>query len=153
MSSLQIIYASTSGHTEFVVDTLMAFLKTTSKNLVIQKKRAELTKPEDLVGDDVLILASSTWNTGGPEGQLNPHMFALLTARAATVDLKGRKVAVIGLGDDRYHFTCEAANHLEEFVTSHGGVLLQPILRIINEPYDQQQKIEGWGDLFLKAIS
>jgi flavodoxin I len=151
--ALQIIYASTSGHTEFVVDTLIAYLKKQRKDLTIDKKRAELATPEDLLLGDSLVLASSTWNTGGPEGQLNPHMFALLMDRAAGVDLKGKKVAVIGLGDDRYHFLCQAAMHLEEFVTTHGGMLIKPTLRIINEPYNQEKKIESWGLSLLPSFS
>jgi flavodoxin I len=143
VTSLHIIYASTSGHTEFVVDTLMTSLK----DVTIERQRAELTQADDLLRGDILVLASSTWNTGGPEGQLNPHMFALLTVRAAAIDLKGKKVAVIGLGDDRYHFTCAAADLLEEYVTSHGGELIQPTLRIINEPYDQTKKVEEWGGI------
>lgn len=141
MSSLHFIYASTTGHSEYVVDTIIAALKGFS----IEKQRAELAQPEDLLRGDILVLASGTWNTGGPEGQLNPHMFALLMDRAAGIDLAGKKVAVIGLGDDRYHFTCKAADYLEEFVHTHGGILIEPILRIINEPYGQEKKVIGWG--------
>ncbi len=147
MTSLHIIYASTSGHTEYVVDRLLA----TVKGVQAEKQRAELTKPEDLLRGDVLVLASSTWNTGGPEGQLNPHMFALLMDRAAQIDLAGKKVAVIGLGDARYHFTCAAAEHLETFVTSHGGTLIAPTLRIINEPYGQEKTVEKWAATLQKA--
>lgn len=148
MSTLHIIYASTSGHTEYVVDTLISSLR----GLAVEKQRAELAQPEDLLQGDVLVLATSTWNTGGPEGQLNPHMFALLMNRAADIDLQGKRVAVIGLGDDRYHFLCAAADHLEEFVKTHNGILIEPTLRIINEPYNQQKKIEQWSAAFLKAI-
>ncbi len=147
MSAFHIIYASTSGHTEYVIDTVVGFLKGKQKDLNIQVQRAELAKPEDLMGDGPLILATSTWNTGGPEGQLNPHMFALLNARAADIDLQGRNVAVIGLGDHRYHFTCAAADLLEEFVVSHGGTLIEPTLRIINEPYGQEKKVEEWAGI------
>jgi flavodoxin I len=155
VTSLHIIYASTSGHTEFVVDTLIASLSLQKApgDMEIEKQRAELTQADDLLRGDILVLASSTWNTGGPEGQLNPHMFALLTMRATAIDLKGKKVAVIGLGDDRYHFTCAAADLLEEYVTSHGGELIQPTLRIINEPYNQTDKVEAWASSLLKPKS
>ncbi|UPA22444.1 flavodoxin family protein [Candidatus Peribacteria bacterium] len=147
MSSLHIIYASTSGHTEYVVDRLIASLT----GVTAEKQRAELAQPGDLLRGDVLVLATSTWNTGGPEGQLNPHMFALLMDRAAQIDLAGKRVAVIGLGDDRYHFTCAAADHMEEFVTSHGGTLVKPTLRIINEPYGQEKTVEKWAATLQKA--
>jgi flavodoxin len=149
MSSIHIICASTSGHTEFVVDTLIASLKMTT----VEKQRAEQATPEDLLRGDVLVLAASTWNTGGPEGQLNPHMHALLMARAAGVDLKGKKVAVIGLGDDRYHFLCRAADLMMEYVRSHNGVLIVPELRMINEPYGQEKTVEKWSQQFVKALT
>lgn len=147
MQSIHIIFASTSGHTEHVVDTLISALP----GLQISKQRAELAKPEDFLKGDVLILASSTWNTGGPEGQLNPHMMVLV-ARAKDVNLKGKRSAVIGLGDDRYRYTCRAADHLVNFVASHGGKVIEPVLRIINEPWDQDDKVIAWGSQLLKSL-
>ncbi len=150
--SLHIIVASTSGHTDYVVDTLVDALKKVQGDaLTIEKQRAELSGPDDLSKGDVLILASSTWNTGGPEGQLNPHMYDLLMSRAAKVELKGKQVAVIGLGDSRYYFTARAKDLLEEFVTKHGGVLLEPSLAIVNEPYGQEKKVINWAKQFLAA--
>lgn len=145
------MYASTSGHTEYVVDTLMAFLKKQSRGLDMEKQRAELAKADDLLRGDVLLLASGSWNTLGVEGMLNPHMHYLLKDRAAAVDLKGKKVALIGLGDDRYHFRVGAMDHLQEFVTTHNGILIEPVLRIINEPYGQEKKIADWSAVFLKS--
>ncbi len=150
MSSIHFIYASTGGHTEFVVDKVLDSART-DKTVTVEKQRAELTKPEDLLRGDILVLASSTWNTGGPEGQLNPHMHALLTARAAAVDLKQKKVAVIGLGDDRYHFTCRAADLLIEYVQTHNGIFIGPELRIINEPYDQESAVKKWASTLLNS--
>jgi flavodoxin len=150
--SLSIIYASTSGHTEFVVDTLIAFLQ--EKGIKkIDKTKAERATVESLTQGDVLLLASSTWNTGNTEGQLNPHMHALLRERAKDIDLKGKKVALIGLGDQRYFYTCKAAKHLEEFTFTHKGTLVVPTLKILNEPYGQEEDIKKWGELLVKALN
>jgi flavodoxin len=146
MHSLHIIYASTSGHTEYVIDHLIGALS----GVEVEKQRVELARPEDLLKGDMLILACGTWNTGSIEGQLNPHMYDFLLGRAAGVDLKGKEVAVIGLGDERYHFTCKAADHLEEFVKSHYGQLHNPTLRIINEPYGQEDKVKTWANKLLQ---
>lgn len=151
-SSLHILYASTSGHTEFVVETLRNFLKARMPKLDIDVVRIEKAGAEDLAKGDVLLLASSTWNTGGPEGQLNPHMHAFVTGRAKDAKFGGKSVAVIGLGDDRYHYTCRAAEHLETYVKTHGGKLIEPTLRIINEPYGQEDAIQEWGVMLLKKI-
>ena len=150
--TLFIIYASTSGHTEYVIDTLVDFLKGKgTKN--VTKQIAEKTQADDLLKGDVLLLASSTWNTGNVEGQLNPHMFALLLDRAKAVDLKGKMVVVIGLGDERYFYTANSVNHLKEFVASHGGTLILDPLEILNEPYGQEKKIQEWGAKLLKILS
>jgi len=147
--SLHIIFASTSGHTEFVVDTVMAYIKEKRPDIVISSQRAEKTAKEDFIKADMLLLASSTWNTGNVEGQLNPHMYTLLMDIAKDLDLAQKPVAVIGLGDDRYYYTANAAHHLEEFVKTHNGKLIEPILKVINEPYDQLEAIHAWADQLL----
>ena len=149
MASVQIIYASTSGHTEYVIDAFMnAF-----KGHECTKIRAEIASKEDVLKGDVLILASGSWNTGSIEGQLNPHMHQLLKKTAADIDLKGHNIALIGLGDDRYHYTCGAADHLEEFVRDHGGEQIGETLRMINEPYGQEKKITEWAQSLQSQIT
>ena len=151
--SLQIIYASTSGHTEHVVTELVRFLKDQSPKLTVTMTRVEKAKPEDLTSSDFLVLAFGTWNTGGPEGQLNPHMHAFVNGPAQSADLKGKSVAVIALGDDRYRYTARAGEHLQTFVTTHGGKILGEQLTIVNEPYGQEERIYRWGQKFLSLLS
>ncbi len=150
--ALTIVYASTSGHTEFVVDVLMNALNE-EQQLRIVKQRAETTQPEDMLKADVLLLASSTWNTGNVEGQLNPYMHELLMDRAATLDLAGKPVAAIGLGDERYYFTAKAADRLTDYVRMHQGRLLLPTLKIVNEPYGQEEKVLAWAKELASSIS
>lgn len=149
MPSLHAIVASTSGHTDYVVDEVVASLEPT---VTVTRQRAEQAKPEDLAKGDVLLLACGSWNTGGSEGQLNPHMHMLLRERAKAVDLKGKKVAVIGLGDERYRYTARAKDLLEEFVSSHGGVVLSS-LRVVNEPYGQEKEVRAWAKKLLAALT
>ncbi len=131
---------------------LVAFLKEKAPQISVRLLIAEQAAPEDLLHGDVLLLASGTWNTGSIEGQLNPHMHELLKKRAASVDLKGKKVAVVALGDERYYYTCRACDHLEQFVKERGGVLLCDSLRIINEPYGQEEKVKKWGEKLIASI-
>ena len=152
VTSLHIIYASTSGHTEYVVDTLMAYLKEKAANLEITKQAAEQASPGDLLRGNLLILASGTWNTGGVEGQMNPHMHEFLLKRAATADLKGRRVSIIALGDERYYYTSRAGEHLRSFVQSHGGVIAGDPLVVVNEPYGQEIRIHKWGSQLVSLL-
>ncbi|OGJ56378.1 hypothetical protein A3D88_03240 [Candidatus Peribacteria bacterium RIFCSPHIGHO2_02_FULL_52_16] len=151
MQSLHILYASTSGHTEHVIDTLIAFLM--AKGVNITKQRAEESAPEDLLKGDVLLLASGTWNTGGIEGQLNPHMHEFLKIRAKDIDLKEKSVAVIALGDARYRYTAKAGEHLKEFIAKHHGKILGEPLKIVNEPYGQEEKVHDWAKQLLTLLS
>lgn len=152
MHSLRIVYASTSGHTEYVVDTLSAFLKDKDATLTIRRQRAEEAKPEDLIQDDVLVLASGTWNTGSVEGQLNPHMHELLKTNAKGIDLKGKPCAIIALGDERYYYTARANEHLAQFFKQHDGKRIVPALTVVNEPYGQEERVRRWGAELLKKI-
>ena len=120
---LHILFASTSGHTEYVMDALIDCLGI-APGWEIEKTMAEKTRPQDLLRGDVLLLASATWNTGSIEGQLNPHMWVLLQDKAKNLDLAGKPCACIGLGDDRYFYTARSADDLEHYVKAHHGRLI-----------------------------
>src|SRR3989338_9849906 len=104
MPILHITTASTSGHTDYVIDTLLPILRERAPALTILRQRAEQATGDDLLKGDIVLLGSGTWNTGGIEGQLNMHMHALLMERAAEIDLAGKPVSTISLGDERYYF-------------------------------------------------
>src|SRR6201997_4195676 len=149
--SLHIVFASTSGHTEYVVDALIDSLKSIAPGWEIEETLAEKTQPQDLLSGDVLLLASATWNTGGTEGQLNPHMWILLHDKAKTLDLAGKPCACIGLGDHRYFYTARAADQLQHYVTVHHGRLIAPTLKMVDEPYGQDEAVRAWGKQLVDA--
>ncbi len=149
--SLHIVVASTSGHTKYVVDVLIDSLRSDAPGLEIKETIAEKAQPQDLLSGDVLLLASSTWNTGSIEGQLNPHMWALLHDKAKSLDLAGKSCACIGLGDHRYFYTARAADHLQRYVKAHNGRLIVPTLKIIDEPYGQEGAVRVWGKQLVDA--
>jgi flavodoxin I len=148
---LHIVFASTSGHTEYVVEALIESLRSIAPGWEIEEMMAEKTQPQDLLRGDVLLLASATWNTGGIEGQLNPHMSVLLHDKAKALDLAGKPCACIGLGDHRYFFTARAADHLQDYVNAHHGRLIVPTLKIIDEPYGQEEAVRAWGKQLVDA--
>ena len=148
---LHVVFASTSGHTEYVVEALIETLKSTTPDWEIEEMMAEKAQPQDLLSGDVLLLASATWNTGGIEGQLNPHMSALLHDKAKTLDLAGKPCACIGLGDHRYFYMARAADHLQNYVEGHNGRLVVPTLKIIDEPYGQEEAVRVWGKQLVDA--
>lgn len=152
MPSIHIIYASTSGHTEYVVDTLIDYLKEKAPQIEVERQRVELTKPEDLLRGDLVILGSGTWNFGGIEGQLNEYMHRFLFERAKDIDLTGRKIAFISLGDDRYYYTTRCTEKFMWFLkASHAKAGLMPLI-VVNEPYGQEERVMKWGDKLIKLF-
>ena len=92
----------------------------------------------------------SIWNSVR-EGQLSPG-FIKFTKQAQNFDLGGKHTCVIGLGDDRYFYTCKSTAHLMKFAREIGGKNLLPPLPIVNDPYGQEDKITKWGDKLLSAL-
>jgi flavodoxin len=152
LSSLHIIHASTSGNTEYVVDTLAHFIALQAPDIVVERQQAELAHPKDLLRGDVLILGSGTWNTGGNEGQLNMHMHALLHDRAKQMDLRGKPITFISLGDDRYYFRTRCTEHFLRFQREHNGTLFIPPLVLVNEPYGQEKRIHHWAEKLMNHM-
>jgi flavodoxin I len=148
---LHVVFASTSGHTEYVVEVLIGSLRSITPGWEIDETLAEKAQPQDLLSGDILLLACATWNTGGIEGQLNPHMWSLLHDNAKTLDLAGKPCACIGLGDHRYFYTAQAADHLQHYVKAHHGRLIVPTLKIIDEPYGQEDAARVWGKQLVDA--
>lgn len=146
MPSLTAVIASTSGHTEFVTDTVLSRLKEALPSLQVRVVRAELATAADLQSCDVLLLGSGTWNTGGIEGQLNPHMHELLFVRAKNVQLAGKPVLLVSLGDDRYYYTTRCTEGFMRFLKAAGGKTFGMPLVILNEPYDKTERILKWAD-------
>lgn len=149
---LHIMYASTSGHTEYVVDELASYLRQKAPELTVELQRAELSEAEDLLRGDLLILGSGTWNYRGIEGQLNMHMHQLLCDRAKEIDLKGKHIAFISLGDERYYYTTRCVEHFMQFLKRSGAKMLLIPLIIVNEPYGQEDRIQKWGEKLLLSM-
>ena len=149
--SLLIVFASTSGHTEYVIEALLDALHSSAPAWQTEATRAEKTQPRDLLRGDILLLASATWNTWGAEGQLNPYMLELVQNKARNLDLDGKACACIGLGDHRYFYEARAAELLENYVEVHHGRLLLPSLRIVDEPYGQEEKVRVWARQMVDA--
>jgi flavodoxin I len=72
-------------------------------------------------------------------------MSVLLQSKAKDLDLASKPSACIGLGDHRYYYTARAADLLHDYIESHHGRLLLPALKIVDEPYGQEEVILGWG--------
>jgi len=147
---IHVIFTTSTGNTEHVIGVLRKHFD--DKGIKVTTQRAEEAQPEDLLKADVLILACGTWNTGGSEGQLHMRMDAFLNGRAKDIDLNGKQVGLISLGDERFYFTGRATEHLIQFVMNHNGKVLGSPLLIMNDPIGQEEKVQKWGEKLLEQL-
>ena len=148
MASVLIIYGSTGGNTEMVVESAAEMLR--AKRHKITLKRAEVSKAADLLKADVIILASPTYGHGLLEGYM-----AKFAKGLRDLDLKGKSCAVIGLGDPKYEaqYHIESAAILESALADAGGKIILPALRISRTPVMHLKGIiPHWTGQLIKLI-
>ena len=113
MGKVKVIFGSTTGNTESAAQQIAAALGTEAVNI------ASATAAD--FDADLLVLGSSTWGVGDLQDD-----WAAGIARLEKADLKGRKVAVFGEGDqDGFSDTyCDAMGILAEKAVSRGAELI-----------------------------
>ena len=147
MAKVLIVFGSTGGNTELVTDEVAEVLKKGGHKVDV--KRAEQSSEGDLKGHDLYILASSTYG----EGQLQDHMYKYFYGLKKS--LKGKKFAVIGLGDSKYNteYVMESANILEKGIKKLDGELVTNALRINKTPVPYLNTlVKTWAEKLSKLL-
>lgn len=151
MKSVLLIYASTSGNTEMVVSQVAAILAKEQYRVTVQ--RAECSQPDDLKGYDVCVLGCGTYGHGLLEYQMEKFTRTLKATTPSPI--KGRRFAVIGLGDDKYdsYYNMESAKILETLIEEQGGTLIMESLRINKSPIPHLKgKVTEWTEQLSKIL-
>ncbi|OGD95864.1 hypothetical protein A3F02_01880 [Candidatus Curtissbacteria bacterium RIFCSPHIGHO2_12_FULL_38_9b] len=133
---INLIYASTSGNVEIVMESIAKVLST--KGFRTFLFRAERTPIEAVKNNDNFIFGTSTWQ----HGQLNPF-FLKLYEQLNLLDCHHKKAAFAGLGDRRYEpvLFCEGIEKIRKLWLKKGGKEIGSVLRIEGEPYNQLDSI------------
>ncbi len=142
MSHIQIIYGTTGGNTQIVCQKVQEELETLGHTVSLL--RCEMAKSEDLLSEDVLILAGPTYG----HGVLEMH-FAKFLQIADKIDLVHKKCAVIALGDPKYDldYFMESEKILTKFIETHGGEIIIDPLKIAKSPLLSLEKhIQRWAE-------
>lgn len=148
MAKVLFIFGSTSGNTEMVVKAVAESVERKGHQVTV--KRAELSEPKELLGQDLCVLASPTYG----HGLMQYHMVAFAKGMEG-LDLNGRSCAVIGLGDDKYdaYYNVESASLLEEVIRKANGKLALRSLRINKSPVPHLEgKIKKWAEKLTEVI-
>jgi len=127
---IQLIYASTSGNVEIVMQHVAKILTQHGFSPVLH--RAEQTSIEVIHQHSTFVLATSTWE----HGALNPF-FNKLYAEMKSSNFQGKAAAFVGLGDRRYEpvLYCEGMEKVRRVWLNQGGVEVLQSLKINGEPY------------------
>lgn len=128
--SIHLIYASTGGNTEIVMETIAKLLE--KRGFVPHLHRSEQASISVIKDNDLFILGTSTWE----HGALNPF-YRRLIKEIKEVSLQGKKAAFVGLGDTRYEpvLFCEGIEKVKRAWESRDGKSIGEILKINGEPY------------------
>jgi flavodoxin I len=111
MNKIGIFYGSSVGNTRFVAEKLAELIPKAELNPVEQSGQSEIEKYE------FLILGTSTWGVGSLQDDFETFVDALVNT-----SLKGKKVALFGLGDQyTYPDTfCDGMGKLFELIQDKG---------------------------------
>lgn len=125
-----IIFGTGGGNTEIVAEKVADVLSRHKREVCLQ--RVEESKLEDMKLYDVTLLACPTYD----QGLLFPYFVPFANALKGA-DLKGKKFAIIGLGDTKYHiyYHLESAKILDKIVRKSGGEIISPPLLISGLPH------------------
>ncbi|MBN1916000.1 flavodoxin family protein [Candidatus Dojkabacteria bacterium] len=138
---MQIVYASTSGNVEVVVEKVSEVL--TEKGIVNRLHRSEQTSIDLIRNNSLFVLATSTWE----HGEINPF-FNKLLAKIKKEDLSRKNAAFIGLGDMRYEpiLFNQGIKILKDVWMDKGGGILHELLLINGEPYGiLDSRVSKWA--------
>lgn len=148
MTYIKIVYGTGGGNTEIVCEKVKSLFEEAGHKCDLV--RSKTAGPEDMLGADLLILASPTYGHGLLEGYMDR-----LINKAKDLDLAGQKCAVIGLGSGLYDmdYIIESEKILTEFVLNHNGVIISNSLLISKNPLPFLKNIvPEWVNSLIKTI-
>lgn len=151
MATINLLYGTTSGNTELVIDQLALLLQKAGHTLF--RHRAEQAKPPMMGTGDCTLLASPTYG----HGLLQEDMAVFLDrARKENFSFNRKPCAVVALGDAKYdpEHHIEAARILEQFIRDQQGELLLPALKISRSPVlHLESLVTEWAKTLLKKLN
>lgn len=142
MAKILIIFGSTSGNTELIVDHIAALLRALGHEVELKPGETTTFNQDATADHDLTILASPTYG----HGALQEYMVHI-NQQVATANNQGHKFAVIGLGDPKYdrNYNIESAIILENSVKKSGGELIIESLKINKSPIPHlKSTVETW---------
>ena len=148
MSSVLIVYGSTTGNTEYTAEVLERTLAEAGNTVTVADAAQS---PAEGLGDkyDAVLFGCSTW--GDEEIELQDDFIPLFES-LESAGLKGKKTAVFGCGDSSYTYFCGAVDAIEQKLGEIGANLVTDGLKIDGDPHTVKEEIESWARDVIKSL-
>jgi flavodoxin I len=116
LNSVGIYYSTSTGNTE----TVAGYISAAAGGVRIDDIGD--AKDEEILGHDALIVGAPTWHTGADEQRSGTSWDDWLYKKLPNIDLKDKKVAIFGVGDQQSYGDnfCDAAGELYDLFAAKG---------------------------------
>lgn len=118
MKKIGIFYGSTTGTTEKIAHDIARVLGVADADV----HDVATTEPARVGDYDILVLGSSTWG----DGEMQDSWYDFI-AGLSVIDLRGKKVAIFGCGDETMSDTfCSAVGEIHDRLMDTGAGFIAP---------------------------
>lgn len=140
MKKATIIFGSTTGNTEIVADKIAENLSGYDVQVIYVTDAKDDAAVQEA---DLVVYGCSTMGLGELQEDFLPYYENRMTPAL----LKGKSVAVFGLGDKENYedYFCWSADILSKKVTACGANLVCPPLKVDGEPDDNEEAVVAWA--------
>lgn len=140
MKKATIIYGSTTGNTETVANTIAENMDGYEVSVLYVTDVKDDTSVQEA---DLVLYGCSTMGLGELQEDFIPYYESRMTPAL----LKGKNVAVFGLGDKENYadYFCWAADILSKKVVQCGASLVGEPLKVDGEPDDNVDAVTAWA--------
>ena len=140
MKMATIIFGSTTGNTEAIANKIAENMA--GYDVTVQYV-TEVPDDSSVQGADLVLYGCSTMGLGELQEDFIPYYESRMTPAL----LKGKNVAVFGLGDKENYeeYFCWSADILSKKVQECGGNLVCEPLKVDGEPDDNEDAVIAWA--------
>lgn len=142
MGNILLVYATMSGNTEAMADLIEKGLLEAGAS--VDRHEAMDIDAELLNDYEHIIFGTYTWGDGDLPDELMD-----IAEDMENLEFTGKTFALFGSGDTSYEFFCGAVDELEKTITSRGGRVVLPSVKIeMNPEGSEEEELKEFGRQF-----
>ncbi|KND01446.1 uncharacterized protein SPPG_03250 [Spizellomyces punctatus DAOM BR117] len=148
--SLAVLFASQTGNAEWIAKHIHE--EALARGYISTCHSLDDHAKANLTGDNAIIIVASTTGDGDPPDNATKFWRWLRRAKAPELEgLKGKKYAILGLGDTNYSNFCNTAKRLEKKMTDVGAVPFTP-RGFADDATGLEAVVDPWIETLWKAL-